>query len=163
MSKAFTFSLSLSWTHLDEPVQHPINVCFRIDKRVIRVISVYAFGLCAELCSLSLFILTFQRTARCSWWGKWAVMMRGSCTPWRFWRKPQLYKRQKLLNTHGRSGKCWSTSVNLHSSSHFTTPSRRIPSCTSFSVFYRKLPALQTARFWVMFIQAWLSFTSSMN
>lgn len=43
MSKAFTFSLSLSWTHLDEPVRHPIIVCFRIDKRVIRVISVYAF------------------------------------------------------------------------------------------------------------------------
>ena len=85
-----------------------------------------------------------QHMAKCSWWGKWAVTMRGSCMPWRFWRRPLLYKRQRPLSTHGRSGKCWSTSASLHSSSHFTTPSRRTPSCTSFSVriFYMKLPSV---------------------
>lgn len=85
--------------------------------------------------SLSLFVyFIHQHTARCSWWGKLAAMMRGSCTPWRFWRRPPLYKRQRLLNTRGRSAKCWSTSASLHFSSHFTMPFRRTPSCTSFSV-----------------------------
>lgn len=75
-----------------------------------------------------------QHMERCSWWGRWVATMPESCTPWRFWKRPLLCRRQRLLNTRALRGKCWSTSASPHSSSHFTTPSRRIPSCTSFSV-----------------------------
>lgn len=119
--------LSLHWKEHDS---HTI-VCMP----VIPVISAQVFALRRTLLSGFVYF-NHQPMAKCSWWGKWVVMMQESCMPWRFWRRLLLYKRQRLLSTHGQSGRCWSTSASLHSSSHFTMPSRQIPSCTSFSVRY---------------------------